>query len=101
MSTNSHKFCVDDGAGPSGLTEVIVGIMAVFDGHNGAEASEMASKLLLEYFVLHTYFLLDSTFSFISKRSVGMLPDNEEPYITFQALNWEDVGNWHASDHER
>ncbi|XP_058191474.1 uncharacterized protein LOC131308546 isoform X2 [Rhododendron vialii] len=87
--------------GPSGLTEVIVGIMAVFDGHNGAEASEMASKLLLEYFVLHTYFLLDSTFLFISKRSVGMLPDNEEPYLTFQAINWEDVGNWHASDHER
>lgn len=75
--------------------------MAVFDGHNGAEASEMASKLLLEYFVLHTYFLLDSTFLFISKKSLGMLPDNEEHHLTFQELNWDNVGDWHASDNER
>ncbi|KAI9115836.1 hypothetical protein K1719_012766 [Acacia pycnantha] len=34
-------------------------------GHNGAKASEMASKLLVEYFVLHTYFLLDATYSFL------------------------------------
>lgn len=43
--------------------------MAVFDGHNGEEASEMASKLLVEYFVLHTYFLLDAAYSVISKTS--------------------------------
>ncbi|KAI5414395.1 hypothetical protein KIW84_040047 [Lathyrus oleraceus] len=46
--------------GTMGIREVVVGIVAVFDGHNGAEASEMASKLLMEYFVLHTYFLLDA-----------------------------------------
>ncbi|XP_016703998.1 putative protein phosphatase 2C 76 [Gossypium hirsutum] len=39
-----------------GVKEVSVGVVAVGDGHNGAEASEMASKLLLEYFALHTYF---------------------------------------------
>jgi hypothetical protein len=56
-----------------GIKEVVVGIVAVFDGHNGAEASEMASKLLMEYFVLHTYFLLDATYSVISKASTGTL----------------------------
>ena len=45
-----------------GVKEVTVGIMAVFDGHDGAEASDMAPKLLLEYFILHTYFLLDAIY---------------------------------------
>ena len=49
-----------------GVKEVTLGIMAVFDGHDGAEASDMAPKLLLEYFILHTYFLLDATYSVIS-----------------------------------
>lgn len=61
--------------GPTGITEVAVGVAAVFDGHNGAEASEMASKLLLEYFVLHTYFILDTTFSLLSEKSIGRLPN--------------------------
>lgn len=56
-----------------GIKEVVVGIVAVFDGHNGAEASEMASNLLMEYFVLHTYFLLDAMYSVISKASTGTL----------------------------
>ncbi|KAK1288153.1 putative protein phosphatase 2C 76 [Acorus calamus] len=34
--------------GRTGVKEVSVGIAADFDGHNGDEASEMASKLLLE-----------------------------------------------------
>lgn len=54
---------------------MLVGIVAVFDGHNGEEASDMASKLLLEYFLLHTYFLLDSTYSVVLGKS--MLPNNE------------------------
>ncbi|PPD68961.1 hypothetical protein GOBAR_DD34160 [Gossypium barbadense] len=33
-----------------GVKEVSVGVVAVGDGHNGAEASEMASKLLLEIY---------------------------------------------------
>ncbi|KAI9076131.1 hypothetical protein K1719_039194 [Acacia pycnantha] len=32
--------------GKMGIKEVMVGIVAVFYGHNGAKASEMASKLL-------------------------------------------------------
>ncbi|XAR58577.1 Phosphoprotein phosphatase [Bertholletia excelsa] len=87
--------------GRAGLTEVTVGIMAVFDGHNGAEASEMASKLLLEYFMLHTYFLLDTTFLFLSKKSRGMLPDNGEQDLIFQLLNWDDTLDWHVSDDRR
>ncbi|KAK3193710.1 hypothetical protein Dsin_025020 [Dipteronia sinensis] len=31
----------------------------------------MASKLLLEYFALHTYFLLDATYSVALKKSTG------------------------------
>lgn len=49
--------------------------MAVFDGHNGEEASDMASRLLLEYFLLHTYFLLDSTYAVVLGKS--MLPNKE------------------------
>ncbi|KAK2987137.1 hypothetical protein RJ640_019697 [Escallonia rubra] len=78
-SQEDRTFCALDVRipfpGPTGITELTVGIVAVFDGHNGAEASEMASKLLLEYFTLHTYFLLDATFSIISKKSIGRLPN--------------------------
>ncbi|KAI7992388.1 putative protein phosphatase 2C 51 [Camellia lanceoleosa] len=87
--------------GPAGVTEVTVGIMAVFDGHNGAEASEMASKLLLEYFMLHTFFLLDTTFLFLSKKSMGRLPHNGEHDIIFQAFNWDSILDWRVSDHGR
>lgn len=72
------------GAGVKGITEVTVGVVAVFDGHNGAEASEMASKLLLQYFTLHTFFLLDATFSVLSRKVIGLLP-NERGQST---LNW-------------
>ncbi|KAF5462679.1 hypothetical protein F2P56_018667 [Juglans regia] len=72
--------------GKIGVKEVVVGIVAVFDGHNGADASDMASKLLLEYFVLHTYFLLDATFS---KKSAGRFLDKRE-YDVFRVLNWDE-----------
>lgn len=69
-----------------------VGIMAVFDGHNGSEASEMASELLLEYFVLHTYFLLDTTYSFLSRILMRRLPNKGEHAAGFQKINWnEDI----------
>uniref|UniRef100_A0A5B7ATR6 PPM-type phosphatase domain-containing protein n=1 Tax=Davidia involucrata TaxID=16924 RepID=A0A5B7ATR6_DAVIN len=42
--------------GKNGIKEVMVGIAAVFDGHGGKEASEMASKHLLDYFSLHFVF---------------------------------------------
>ncbi|XP_057965687.1 uncharacterized protein LOC131156200 isoform X3 [Malania oleifera] len=77
--------------GSMGITEVTVGIVAVFDGHNGAEASEMASKLLLEYFVLHTYFLLDATYSVLLKKSMARLPN----------VGDHDVLNWGEELHRR
>lgn len=87
------------GTGVNGIKEVAVDIVAVFDGHNGAEASEMASKLLLEYFVLHTYFLLDSAFSLLSKTST-------EPSLRDNANllhRWEEIpgSKWHGLHFER
>lgn len=73
-----------------GIKKVAVGIVAVFDGHNGAEASEMASKLLLEYFALHTYFLLDATYSVVLKKSTSRFLDSRKQDIGFQVLNWDD-----------
>ncbi|XP_048499925.1 uncharacterized protein LOC104894555 isoform X3 [Beta vulgaris subsp. vulgaris] len=76
------------GAGPSGFTEVAVGIVAVFDGHNGSEASDMASKLLLEYLILHTYFLLDATFPSFLKKSMGGL--STKGVLTFSSQFFKD-----------
>ncbi|XP_044486005.1 probable protein phosphatase 2C 51 isoform X2 [Mangifera indica] len=87
--------------GRGGLKEVTVGIVAVFDGHNGAEASEMASKLLLEYFALHTYFLLDATYSVVLKKSTGRLPNKGEPDIVSQVLNWDEELGQHELNFER
>lgn len=44
------------GAGEEGPKEARVGVLAVFDGHGGKEASEMASNHLLDYFFLHVIF---------------------------------------------
>ncbi|TYK30102.1 putative protein phosphatase 2C 51 isoform X2 [Cucumis melo var. makuwa] len=74
----------------TGLMEVPVGIIAVFDGHNGAEASEMASKILLEYFVVHTYFLLDATYSGIFKRPFKTFSNEREHGAIFNQLNWRE-----------
>ncbi|KAI8570732.1 hypothetical protein RHMOL_Rhmol01G0059100 [Rhododendron molle] len=43
--------------GKYGTEEVRVWAAAVFDGHAGVEASEMVSKLLLDYFLLHSMFI--------------------------------------------
>ncbi|CAK8571876.1 unnamed protein product [Lathyrus sativus] len=84
--------------GPTGIREVVVGIVAVFDGHNGAEASEMASKLLMEYFVLHTYFLLDAMYSVISKTSTGTLLHRRDHVLRWkEILGWQ----WHELHSER
>lgn len=80
--------------GPREVKEVNVGIMAVFDGHNGSEASEMASELLLEYFVLHTYFLLDTTYSFLSRILMRRLPNKGEHAAGFQKINWNEDIDW-------
>lgn len=86
---NTPLFCYCQG--PKGVKEVNVGIMAVFDGHNGSEASEMASELLLEYFVLHTYFLLDTTYSFLSRNLMKRLPDKMDDAAGFQKIQYEDI----------
>ncbi|XAR61161.1 Phosphoprotein phosphatase [Bertholletia excelsa] len=39
-----------------GVEELLVGVAAVFDGHGGKEASEMASKNFLDYFFVHVVF---------------------------------------------
>ncbi|XP_010256233.2 PREDICTED: probable protein phosphatase 2C 51 [Nelumbo nucifera] len=79
--------------GSAGTKEVTVGIVGVFDGHNGAEASEMASKLLLEYFFLHIYFLLDGIYSVALKKPTGRLPYKGEAGLDFQVLNWDERQN--------
>ncbi|KAL5068174.1 hypothetical protein RYX36_019061 [Vicia faba] len=89
--------------GPVGVREVVVGIVAVFDGHNGAEASEMASKLLMEYFVLHTYFLLDAMYSVISKTSTGTLLHRRDHDHVNLLHRWKEIlgWQWHELHSER
>ncbi|KAH1060327.1 hypothetical protein GLYMA_02G144500v4 [Glycine max] len=89
--------------GPNGIKEVAVGIVAVFDGHNGAEASEMASKLLVEYFVLHTYFLLDAAFSVISKTSTETLLHKRDRDHVNLLHRWKEILGleWHELHFER
>ncbi|KAL6500526.1 hypothetical protein OROHE_025892 [Orobanche hederae] len=93
-SQEDRTLCVVDlripFPGPTGVKEVKIGIMAVFDGHNGSEASEMASELLLEYFVLHTYFLLDTTYSILSTKFIRRLPDNRKGGSVFQKIEWNE-----------
>ncbi|XP_022640333.1 uncharacterized protein LOC106771884 isoform X5 [Vigna radiata var. radiata] len=91
------------GTGVDGIKEVAVGIVAVFDGHNGAEASEMASKLLLEYFVLHTYFLLDAAFSVISKTSTGAWLHKRDRDHANLLHRWKEIlgPEWHGLHFER
>ncbi|MFS7975760.1 putative protein-serine/threonine phosphatase, protein kinase CMGC-GSKL family [Helianthus anomalus] len=93
-SHEDRTFCTLDiripFPGPNGIRDTSVGIVAVFDGHNGAEASEMASKLLFEYFTLHTFFLLDTAYSFLSKVSKGMLPNKGQRDYASQMLGWDE-----------
>ncbi|PIN06965.1 Serine/threonine protein phosphatase [Handroanthus impetiginosus] len=93
-SQEDRTLCVFDlripFPGPSGVKEVKVGIMAVFDGHNGPEASEMASELLLEYFGLHTYFLLDATYSILSRKLIRRLAYGGEDGPGFQKFEWNE-----------
>ncbi|XP_052731586.1 uncharacterized protein LOC108325860 isoform X3 [Vigna angularis] len=106
-SQEDRALCVLDVRIPfpsvDGIKEVAVGIVAVFDGHNGAEASEMASKLLLEYFVLHTYFLLDVAFSVISKTSTGAWLHKRDRDHANLLHRWKEIlgSEWHGLHFER
>ncbi|XP_020882096.1 probable protein phosphatase 2C 51 isoform X2 [Arabidopsis lyrata subsp. lyrata] len=77
--------------GKTGTKDVLVGIAAVFDGHNGAEASEMASKLLLDYFALHINFLLDATFSAMTRKMIGRLPTKGEHGVILHGVSRDDI----------
>ncbi|XP_022764327.1 probable protein phosphatase 2C 51 [Durio zibethinus] len=50
--------------------EVSIGMAAVFDGHGGAEASEMASKLVLDYFLVRSCYI-----QFEIREMLGVVPD--------------------------
>ncbi|KAI3967008.1 hypothetical protein MKW92_046135 [Papaver armeniacum] len=86
-----RTFCALDMRIPfpdrTGIKEVMVGMIAVFDGHGGAAASEMASELLLEYFILHVYFLLDGIYSAVLKKSTGKLRYTGELDLVSQVLD--------------
>ncbi|RWW11485.1 hypothetical protein BHE74_00031694 [Ensete ventricosum] len=86
--------------GRTGIKELDVGLVAVFDGHNGAEASDMASKLLVEYFLLHLYFLLDEIYSVVLKKSNDKLTYGEHSMV-FEIVSLEKTENWHFPDPER
>lgn len=49
----------------------------------------MASKLLLEYFTVHMFFLLDTTFSVLLRKLRGWLP-NERGNDVLQDLKWDE-----------
>ncbi|PKU78654.1 Putative protein phosphatase 2C 76 [Dendrobium catenatum] len=80
--------------GRKGIKEKLVGIVAVFDGHNGAEASDLASKLLVEYFSLHVYFVLDGIYSAILKKASEKLTYNEEQDVIVQVLESAKDESW-------
>ncbi|XP_038987849.1 uncharacterized protein LOC103718236 isoform X2 [Phoenix dactylifera] len=86
--------------GRTGIEDIDVGMVAVFDGHNGAEASDMASKLLLEYFLLHLYFLLDGIYSMVLRNSDEKLTYGEQNMV-FQVFNLDRGQNWHKLDPKR
>ena len=68
---------LDFDAGKNGLEEGTVGVMAVFDGHGGKEASEMASKLLLDYFYMHALF---NSYKLMTQHK-GVLPVTDEMHL--------------------
>ncbi|PSS06372.1 Protein phosphatase 2C 51 [Actinidia chinensis var. chinensis] len=70
--------------GKDGPKEVLVGVVAVFDGHGGKEASEIASENLLDYFFLHVVF---NTY----KQSVTCKTDHD---LVFRGLNKDKVGEF-------
>ncbi|KAJ0974079.1 hypothetical protein J5N97_016044 [Dioscorea zingiberensis] len=81
--------------GKRGVEEISVSLVAVFDGHNGDEASDLASKLLLEYFSLHLYFTLDLIYSSAVKRSTEGLTYNGVQNLIFQELNFDEGQRLH------
>ncbi|KAG0464280.1 hypothetical protein HPP92_020349 [Vanilla planifolia] len=80
--------------GRRGIKETVVGIVAVFDGHNGEEASDLASKLLLDYFLLHVNFLRDGIYSAAIKKSPEKLTYNEEQDALIEVTRFDNEESW-------
>ncbi|KAF3771985.1 putative protein phosphatase 2C 51 [Nymphaea thermarum] len=87
--------------GRKGPKEINVGLVAVFDGHNGDEASEMASKLLPEYFFLHLYFILDGIYTSALRKASGRLSLDGKMELTVPGFDWSWNSNEHAFYFER
>ncbi|KAJ0974081.1 hypothetical protein J5N97_016046 [Dioscorea zingiberensis] len=81
--------------GKRGVEEISVSLVAVFDGHNGDEASDLASKLLMKYFSLHVYFTLDLIYSSMVKGSTEEFTYNGVPNFIFQELNFDEGQRLH------
>lgn len=60
----------------------------------------MASKLLLEYFILHLYFLLDGIYSSVMKRSTHKLIC-EENGLSFEIVRPLQMQKWQYQYPER
>ncbi|XP_031482576.1 uncharacterized protein LOC116252432 isoform X3 [Nymphaea colorata] len=87
--------------GRKGPKEINVGLVAVFDGHNGDEASEMASKLLPEYFFLHLYFILEGIYTSALRKASGRLSLDGKMELTVPGFDWSWNSNEHAFYFER
>ncbi|KAF5735617.1 hypothetical protein HS088_TW15G01126 [Tripterygium wilfordii] len=69
----------------NGLNQVkTVGIAAIFDGHLGSEASEMASSLLIDFFRLHAHFI--HTDNFGVNKHLASSDQKQALYILKEAL---------------
>lgn len=71
----------------TGVKETEVDIVAVFDGHNGAEASDMASKMLIDHFLLHSHYLRNERYLMALRRQPKMLASSEGPNLNLRVLN--------------
>ncbi|KAL9168744.1 hypothetical protein ABFS82_04G034900 [Erythranthe guttata] len=67
------------GDGEGGPEEITIGIAAIFDGHGGEEASEMASRKLSGYFLIHSVFIA-------YKRALSGDKENHVPLIGHRSL---------------
>lgn len=83
------------GAGKNDLKEVRLGIAAVFDGHGGSEASEMASHLLLNYFHLH---YVSKMYKLMVQQYKGELTMAESKSLLLQVLKESLLSTIHDID---
>lgn len=83
------------GAGKNDLKEVRLGIAAVFDGHGGTEASEMASQLLLNYFHLH---YVSKMYKLMVQQYKGELTMAESKSLLLQVLKESLLSTIHDID---